>query len=349
MGNPINFKPLRSEQTRQLVDVQQVYDALREADAALAGQFSGTMRWRTVKGKAYLYRIRGKVEKSIGPRSPGTEALEQAFQQGRERALGRQQSLRERLTEMAPVNIALRLNRVPDLVARIIRRLDAVGLLGPRVVVVGANAMFAYEARAGVHLDSALLATADVDFALDARRSLVLATNVMPGGLVGLLQQIDPSFAARRAGDFRAVNDEGFMVDLITSAHRDPLLAGRPKKVSSDGGDMAAAEIGKLQWLIEAPRFEATTVANNGLPLRIAVPDPRFFAAHKLWLADREDRDPQKRARDRDQALAVAAFLAAPLSNLKLDDAALSQLPAPLRAGLRAAVSQAPPRPEPIW
>jgi hypothetical protein len=233
-------------------------------------------------------------------------------------------------------------------VARIIRRLHDHGLLGESVAIVGTNAMFAYEAAAGVQFHSGLLATTDVDIALDARRSLVLATKMLPTGLLGLLRQIDRSFAVRHDGHYRAVSSSGFMVDLISAQPKDVLRPRPARRLSRGIEDLEAAEIDKLQWLVEAPRFTAVAIAENGLPLRMVAADPRFFAAHKLWLAERPDRDPDKKGRDRQQALAVAELLAGRLSNLPMDDAALSQLPAVLRGRLREAVSAVDPH-RPAW
>lgn len=342
MDKEPEFNALDAEQARQAVDCRQIFDAMRAAEADLTRRFAGSMAWKTVSGQDYLYRRRGKVERSLGPRSAETEAVEAAFRDGKARAEDMAQGLRARLERMAPVNVALRLGRVPNVVARVLRRLDEQGLLGPRIAVVGTNALFAYEAAAGVQFGSGLLATVDVDLALDARRSLTLATEMQPDGLLGLLRKIDRSFAIRRDGDFRAVNRDGFMVDLITAAPRDLRRRMAAPRLSVGVEDLEAAEIGKLQWLVEAPRFTATAIAENGLPVRMVAADPRFFAAHKLWLAEREDREPEKRGRDRLQGAAVAGLLAGALSSLKLDDASLSQLPVALAARLREAVAEAP-------
>jgi hypothetical protein len=336
------FNILDAEQARQVVDCRQVFDALRAAEAELTRRFAGSMAWKTVSGQDYLYRRRGKVEKSLGPRSAETEAMDAAFRTGRARADDMVRGLRARLERMAPVNVALRLGRVPNVVARVLRRLDEQGLLGPRIAVVGTNALFAYEAAAGVHFASGLLATVDVDLALDARRSLTLAAALRPEGLLGLLRKVDRSFAIRRDGDFRAVNRDGFMVDLITPAPRDLRRRALPPRLGTAAEDLEAVEIDKLHWLVEAPRFAAVAIAENGLPVRMVAADPRFFAAHKLWLAEREDREPEKRGRDRLQAEAVAGLLAGALSSLPLDDGSLSQLPAALAMGLREAVAAAP-------
>jgi hypothetical protein len=349
MDKPPSFNALDVEQARQAVDCRQVFDALRAAEGDLARRFAGSMAWKTVHGQDYLYRRRGRVEKSLGPRSAETEAMEAAFRASRARADDMAQGLRARLERMAPVNVALRLGRVPNVVARVLRRLDEQGLLGPRIAVVGTNALFAYEAAAGVQFGSGLLATVDVDLALDARRSLTLAAELRPEGLLGLLRKVDRSFAIRRDGDFRAVNRDGFMVDLIPAAPRDLRRRAPRPRLGTAAEDLEAVEIGKLQWLVEAPRFASVAIAENGLPVRMVAADPRFFAAHKLWLAEREDREPEKRGRDRLQGEGVAGLLAGALSGLPVDDGSLSQLPAALATRLREAVLSAPQGASPEW
>jgi hypothetical protein len=159
---------------------------------------------------------------------------------------------------------------------------------------------------------------------------------------------VDRSFAIRRDGDFRAVNRDGFMVDMITPTKRDLRRRAPPPRLGTAAEDLEAVEIDKLHWLVEAPRFAAVAIAENGLPVRMVAADPRFFAAHKLWLGERQDREPEKRGRDRLQGEAVAGLLAGGLSTLSLDDAALMQLPRPLVAALRGAVAACALAP-PAW
>lgn len=90
-------------------------------------------------------------------------------------------------------------------------------------------------------------------------------------------------------------------------------------------------------------------MAENGLPVRMVAADPRFFAAHKLWSAEPEDREPEKRGRDRMQGEAVAGLLAGGLSRLALDDASLSQLPVMLVSRLRNAIAREPRAAAPEW
>src|SRR5690606_37000073 len=121
-------------QHRQLIDAQQAFAAYREARQELLhayeGAFAGGMHWKTVGGVQYLYRTRRSEVRSLGRRSPETEAIKESYTKDRERRRRRLRNMEARLAEMAPVNRAMRLGRVPNLVARILDKLDEEKLLG---------------------------------------------------------------------------------------------------------------------------------------------------------------------------------------------------------------------------
>lgn len=332
------FRELANDQRRQLIDTTQVYEEYLATRDDLARRFVGRMFWKVVAEKEYLYRrVGSKIHRSLGPRSANTEEAYEAFERGKKAAQDREAALETRLAEMAPVNRALGLARVPRVVARIMRRLDEAGVLGQQVCVLGTNALYAYEAKAGVRFESGLLATGDVDFGLDARRRLKFAAKALPRGFLALLQAVDASFEMRRAGDFKAASKDGFLVELITRAPRNPLRQQPARRLGGAAEDMEAVEVPKLEWVVEAPRFDAVAIADDGLPCRIVATDPRWFAAHKLWLSTLSDRESIKRPRDAAQGKAVAALLARAFPHLPIADAALSQMPQHLREALREA------------
>jgi hypothetical protein len=323
---------LTNEQRRQTIDSRQVHEAFRAASDELRHRFDGSMRWVTRKGRDYLHRKRGKLERSLGPRSDETEALYKAFIDGRERCQTDVERLSERLDQMAPVNRALSLGRVPKLTARILRKLEQHGLLGTHLLVVGTNALFAYEARAGVHLPSELLATQDTDLLWDVRSRIeLLVPEVRRHGVLALLQKVDHSFRKRGGRAFRASNRDGYLVDLIRPLDEHVMRSGARRTIGESDDDLHGVPIEGLGWLLNVPRFEAVAMAEDGYPVRIVTVDPRAFALHKLWVADRQDRDPLKRPRDRAQAR-VAAELGRRWLGLQLDDDALSGLPKDVRA-----------------
>jgi hypothetical protein len=324
----MEFAELNEEQRRRLVDIRQIFEAWRAADAEFRHSFRGTMRWRRVHGKDYLYRISGKVEHSLGPRSAATEQIRSDYTAQRTRLRRRLTMLDKRLGDMARVNRAAGLGRVPQTAARILRRLDTEGLLGRHLFVVGTHALFAYEAASGVLLDTGLTATADVDLLWDVRRRLSLAlVDARAEGVLGLLKKVDRSFAAGR-NSFRAINDEGYYVDLLRPLEKDEARSS-PVKIGEADDDLEAAALAGLHWLINAPKFEQTVVGTDGRPLWMSCVDPRAFALHKHWIAQRKDRDPLKRRRDIAQAKAVAA-VATQYLGLAFKAKDLSALPADL-------------------
>jgi hypothetical protein len=336
------FNTLSLEARQRLINVQQRHAGLREVERLLQARYAGTMFWRTVGGHEYLYRRVKNIEKSLGPKGPETEQAYEAFQSGRERAGDRHLGHRTTLEDMARCNRVVGLARVPRHVARILRRLDQAGVLGDQVCVVGTNALFAYEAISGVQFGSELLATEDFDIALGARKSLALAARMVPEGLLGLLRRVDPSFELV-GNTYSAQNRAGLMVDLITPAPRNRLKAvplGK-RRLGGASKDLQAIEVPRLDMIVDAPRVSTTAIGEDGLPVWIAAADPRWWAAHKFWLAGLQGRNAVKRDRDREPGVAVCQMLATNWTEIDLSDDALASIPTTLRRHLAAQIDAA--------
>jgi hypothetical protein len=152
---------------------------------------------------------------------------------------------------------------------------------------------------------------------------------------------VDPSFDPASPGGYRAVNADGFIVDLIMPMPIRPAFGDGAGRIGSDRHDMTEAEIEGLAWLENSPQIHQIAIDERGYPLRLDVPDPRAFALHKLWVSERMDRDPMKARRDAAQARAVAGLVLRYLPQLRFDDEALSALPATLRNRIPELLSKA--------
>lgn len=291
------------------------------------------MVWQESKGTEYLARsyydkagIRRQT--SLGPRSPQTEGVKRDFETGREAANAQFKEIDAALTRQGAVNRALGLGRVPLTGARIIRSLDDVGLLGAGVRVIGTNAIYAYEAAAGVMVDPGITTTGDIDLLFDSRRELrfVVSDDVNERSLIKVLRQLDKTFE-RTANLYRAQNSQGYLVDLIKPLRNPPWGKDALQIGDNSPGDLAAAEIEGLVWLENAPAFESVVIDERGMPLRIVTADPRIWAIHKHWLAKRPDRNPLKRRRDAEQAVAVAGLVRDYLTHLPFNPDELRSLP----------------------
>lgn len=120
---------------------------------------------------------------------------------------------------------------MPKLTAKILRKLSQERLLGDHLLVVGTNALWAYEAKTGIQLTSELLATTDADFLMDSRKHVSLLTeHARKEGIIGLLKKVDSSFEMRSERDFKAINKEGFSVDLIQPEDFKAQLSGKARK-----------------------------------------------------------------------------------------------------------------------
>ncbi len=81
------FSELSTNQLRVSVDLRQTYDALRAAQRT-ALRYAGGLSWKTVGGRDYLIKVidRRGGTKSLGPRSPETEAIHAEFVAGKARS-----------------------------------------------------------------------------------------------------------------------------------------------------------------------------------------------------------------------------------------------------------------------
>lgn len=332
---------LQSDQIRQTIDTEQVFSAYTATVSTLASRFKGAMSWKTVGERDYLYRKTGEIWKSLGARSADTELIYNRFHEGREALKARKTELAARLDQMAAINRAMKLGRMPQLTARVLRAVSDADLIGSVLFVVGTNALYAYERLAGVHIESGLLATGDIDLLFDSRQKLkFLDKGVAETGLMGLLRKIDKSFTPMAKGAFRAANDQGFLVDVIRPFSKSILTQTGTNRLSDHEEDLQAIEIEGLQWLMNSPRSEAIVLDERGYPVRVCCPDPRAFAVHKLWLSKRPDRDTAKKRRDASQAYLLAQLIMTHLPHLSFEDGYATGMPAPLKALLPELLSR---------
>lgn len=306
----MDFQEWTENQRRVFIDTDQVYEALAAA-LRESRAYRGGMHWKKSAGREYLFRSvdREGNGKSLGPRSPETERVLSEFQRHKAEIKDRLTGLRQRMAEQARFCKAVRIGRVPQVAAAVLRLLEQRGLLGRNVLIAGTHCLFAYEARAGVFLDRPLMTTTDIDLLWDTRPRLKLVGDdkVRADGLIGILKKADRTFEPVRKRAFRAVNRDGFMVDLIKAAPRG--INGLGSTRWGDENDLEAAEVRNLQWLMSAPKFSQLVIGEDGFPALLTAPDPRAFVLHKFWLAEQPDREPVKKRRDREQAKTVAELV----------------------------------------
>ncbi len=318
------MKELSLEQRRVFINTVQIYKSYRETYQHSL-HYKGSMRWKTSNGKEYLFHGTGGkgYGKSLGVRSAKTEKIQEDWLKAKQRNKERLDSLKAELSFSAKYCKLLNLNRVPNIVASLLRLFEKRRLLGNNLMVVGTNALYAYEMLAGVHLQSDMLATNDMDMLWDARTKLKLVTDNNQG-ILGILKEADYSFE-RLNSRFRASNNKGFLVDLIKP---EPLP---PWKIEAeqigDETDLVASPIASQRWIASSPKVEQIIIGEDGFPAPMVVPDPRAFVIHKWWLSQKAYREKIKARRDEKQALVLAEIIQNFLPNFPFEPEELKMFP----------------------
>lgn len=333
MENGLQPTEWNADQRRIAVDTAQLHEAYM--DAFLKSRaYRGGMHWKKAKGKEYLFRSldRRGYGRSLGPRSGEAEQLHLEFHENKKQLGDRLNALGARLKEQARFCKAARIARVPRIVTAICRLLEQHQIMGRNLQVIGTNALYAYEARAGVFFESGLLATRDLDvlWGVHAKLRLFATDEADTKGLIDILRKADRSFHLQGRRSFRAINQDGYRVDLVKPEPRS--MRRKEKRTMGGEDDLADAEVKNLQWLVAAPRFSQIVIGDDGFPAAMVVPDPRAFAIHKLWLSAQKDREPVKKERDRHQGVAVCRLVLRYLPQLSFKPEELRIFPKDLLA-----------------
>lgn len=330
------YNRLSENQLKVQVDLQQTYEAYVNLKRRSA-QYAGSVFWKTVRGHEYLIKS-NKAQgtyKSLGPRSPETERLLESFASGKEAARERLQQMAASVDEIIGMARGVRINRVPAIVGATLRELDDQGLLGKNIMVIGTNALYAYESAVGVRFDAGLMATGDMDLLWDSRSKLKIVSlkgqrhSIEGVGVLSALRKVDKTFEPVEKSGFRAVNSSGFYVDLLKATPSPPWSATEPDKIAE--GDLTPSWLEQVKWMLSSEKFSTTVIGLDGIPAPMVCPDPRAFAVYKAWLANQPDRDPLKRRRDLAQANAVIELVSNEMPHLKLDERAEQMFPDSVR------------------
>jgi hypothetical protein len=297
---------------RQYIDAVSTFEALEEAQEE-AAQVRGGMYWHAGPASSpdakYLVRTTpAGAETSLGPRTPENEAIYERFTLRKRESVERVSGLKAALEQHQRLNRALRVGRVDPLVVALLARLASTQL-SPHFRVVGTHALYAYEATAGVRLDSDTLATRDMDLLWDTRKRILFSTQLakVDSSMLGVLKKVDSSFRIRKSQKYTAVNKDGFEVDIIRRerADNDP----HPIKLSDEDEDFWVVQARRANVLLDSPGFSAVIVATNGTMARMNTVHPATFVAFKRWMANQADREALKRRRDVLQADTVQTLL----------------------------------------
>ena len=305
----MDYIPLSDNAARQVIDSTTVFDELRRVNAETK-KYLGGMYWKRTGDREYLVKtLPDNRQRSLGPRSEGTERIHADFTTRKHDIEKRSRSLRKALIEAERMNKALKAGRTPAIVIALLQTLHEAEL-DQHFIVVGTHALYAYETAAGVRIVQGALATQDVDLLWDARKRVQFMTDLkkVDGSMLQVLRRADPTFKRKDRHNETAINDKGFEVDFLRRMQIDD--DPHPFRFSRDEGDLWPVQATRASVLTDAPLFEHPVISATGRMARMRTVAPRSFVEFKRWMAEAAPiRAEPKRRRDLRQAAIVQSLL----------------------------------------
>ena len=307
------------ESLRLLANLEQHYAVWIDAERIL---LPGRLAWKTVADRNYLYRLtNGRGDgRSLGPRSPETEAQYETAQTARRST----ETLWPILRREGAMYHTLRLPRISSAAADLLREFDRHELLGSSLMVVGTNAMAVYEIEARARFATAAGVDSTLDFdmtwvAAEARQTTLAAVGAAPRTLLDVMKRVDSTYTVNTERSFQVRNASGYEVELLLPRS----LAGTLPRNET----VFPVALPEQDWLLPGKRVEHVVCGLDGLPTRVIAPDPRRFALQKLWLANKPSRNPLKKPKDTKQGALLLNAIDERMPHYPLDDAFRDELP----------------------
>ncbi|TFZ03508.1 hypothetical protein EZ242_05430 [Ramlibacter rhizophilus] len=312
------FLDLNEAQRRQQIDAESLFEALEAAEQE-AWRHRGSMFWREQGGRTYLIKLSpDSSQRSLGTQSEQTQETYERFMSRKVVSEARVKDLREQVEVMKRMNRALRVGRAPDLLIEVLNALAKAGV-AEHFLVVGTNALYAYEAAAGVRFPGEVMETRDADLLYDTSKRVEFL-RVMQGrklSFIDLLRKVDKTFERHGTDNYTAVNSKGYEVDLLRRfPPPEKAVEEHTLQITPNDEDLWPVRAPTGQRLLAVPRFSQVVVGTSGRMARMTTVHPMAFARIKRQLAVDPARDPRKAPKDAAQAEQVEELVLHYLPNL---------------------------------
>ena len=318
--------PFNEEQQRLLNNLTQYYEVWRGAARRLRAEFAHRLQWKTVAGRQYLYKIvdRKGNGTSLGAQSAGNSAEFKRYTAEREAVRSAERAAKARLAIAGSLYRALRLPVIASPAAAILREADLRGMLDGALIVIGTNALAAYELEAGARFAAGLDATEDFDLSWSGDDATTLSLQGAAGqGVFDLLKAVDETYTVNTERSFQARNRGAYAIELLASPESVKRLA--------PGEKLRPLTLASQAWLLAGKPVSQVVCARDSTVARIIAPDPRVFALHKLWLSQQKTRERAKRGKDQAQGDVLLKAIAAYMPHYRMDKRFVRGLPDELR------------------
>lgn len=313
------FREYTDEQRKHIMDASYLYERYILKLQEYAQNYKYSMFWHRVGEKIYLAKkkskgAQGEERKYLGEQNAETTAIYNAFT-ARKSALAEELSaLEHKIKTKEAINKALKLTRVPNAIVDIYRRVNELSLDG-KLVLIGTNALYCYEAHCGVFLEDSALSTIDIDILSRRNKKLSFAFKELAGDkkIVEFIKSIDKSFEQNQKIPYQFINKANVCLEIINPAPKQMRMGNTNNDYFAD---VMPLEMEKMEWLENSRLFKATVTADNGKIAYITTLHPIDFAIYKNWLSKKDDRALLKKSRDGEQSKIVTKLVLDYMTNI---------------------------------
>ena len=263
---------------------------------------SGSFARKTVKNSVYWYYQTkdpdGRPQQAyLGPDSEFIQDLV-AKRKSRTASAGD-----AHLARLSAAAIALGCVGIPPKHGRVIRRIAEYGFFRAGGVLAGTHAFLAFQNYLGATWREAVT-TMDLDFAHAGNNLSIAMPNQHPVDIRSAIESLQMGFLpVHGQARFKKADEPDFDVDFLTVLTR---VGDEPIEVKSLGVSLQPLKFMELAF--ERP-VQTALLLNDG-PLVVNVPQPAYYALHKLIVhVERRRQNPSKSAKDLVQSGALIEYL----------------------------------------
>ena len=312
------FHEYNDLQIKQKHNSKMLYESYLEVLHLYNLQFRYKMLWQTHKNGYQLLakeNLRTGKREYLGRRDEKTEEIAAHFRDSKLQIKERLKNLKEKLKRDQRLNKLEGIARAPKELVALFGKINELDL-DNKLIVIGTNSLYAYEARTGIMIEEEHLATHDIDILnrKDKGVSFMFSELSHSSTALELLQSIDKSFYQSPKVPYRFINKDGVWIELITSSKD---TNGNSETFFSDVTPLAMEG---MQWIENARLFKETIIGTDGKSANMTTIHPLEYAIYKNWLGQREDRDHLKHTRDIEQSRLVTKIMMEYMPNIDIEE-----------------------------
>jgi hypothetical protein len=311
------FSEYTTSQRKQYINSKQVYEHYIKKKNEYFMNFNLSMYWRKSAGKAYLTKKHSSSNRvtSLGVKSEETIKIYDDFVQHKKILKEEISALEVKLDKARKLNKIEFLTRTPSALVEIYQKINELKL-DDKMILIGTNALYAYESHCALFVEDEQLATEDIDLLAKENKELsVIFREVLPKGkLSSFIKLIDKSFEQDKNIPYRFRNKKGVLLEVISPTNSKKII--KPNSFM----DILDLEMQGMQWLENSRIFKSMVVGEDGKMAILSTIHPLEYAVYKHWLSLQLDRNIHKKNRDIEQSKLVSKLIGEYMVNIEIED-----------------------------